>query len=67
MDPILEDELKRLDIMKQYQDHLDKTDKNNTSEASGELQGKKVKKMGHENSAIENVFSRSVKISSPSL
>lgn len=71
MDPILDDELKRSRRMKQYQqyqDHLDKldeVDKKSAPEPSGEMQGKKVKKIVVENSATENVFNRSIKKTSP--
>jgi hypothetical protein len=67
MDPILDDELKqsrRMKLYQQYQEHLDqidKTDKKDIPEPSGEIQGKKIKKITSDNPRIENVFNGSIK------
>lgn len=67
MDPILDDELKRSRRMKQYQqyqeqlDQMNKTDKKDTSAPSGEIQGKKVKKLSSKDSPVGNLFNNSVK------
>jgi hypothetical protein len=48
----------------QYQKHLyqiDSSDKKHTSEPSGEMQGKKIKKIASDNPRIENVFNGSIK------
>ncbi|MBA2368884.1 MAG: hypothetical protein H0V82_07675 [Candidatus Protochlamydia sp.] len=67
MDPILEDELKRSRIMKQYQqyqaytDQVDEAENLNKLVPEGELQGKKVNKITSENSQIEHIFNSIVK------
>lgn len=67
MDPILDDELKRSRRLKQYQqyqdhlDQIDKTDKKDISEPSGEMQGKKIKKIASDHSRTGNIFNNSIK------
>jgi hypothetical protein len=59
MDPILEEDLKkrRMKRMQQYKAYLEQADKaDKNSEAEGNLQGKKVKKLPSENSPIKNLF-----------
>lgn len=71
MDPI-EEELKharRKKLYQQYQaqlDELDKSDKENSPDATGELQGKKVTKLNSENSSIESLFDSKIKKKSTS-
>lgn len=63
IDPINEDELRQLGRIKQYQqyqnhlDELDKPDKKKDSTSTGEIQGKKVKKIESDISSVGKVFS----------
>ena len=67
MDPIQDDELKRKRGMNQYQQYqdqvnqIDKSDKKDISEPSGEMQGKKIKKIASDHSRTVNIFNNSIK------
>jgi len=62
MDPITDDEIKRVRIMKQHQQYeaylnqIDEMNEKNTVMPTGEMQGKKVKQIESGNSLVGNLF-----------
>ena len=66
VDPIIEEEQRRSRIIKQYQQYqnnleeLDKTDGKKDSHLTGDMQGRKVKKIEPENSPTAGLLKKAI-------